>query len=181
MSSDDRFPRAAQLPPHFVPLANCELRSLSPTTLRGSLFALSLWLCKFSPKTICASFAQRLEYKCDRTNAAVMQEIASTAEAERIGYHDYGGLLAELGTPPGADASRESLQAAMDADWSISRYGVLPDRMQPYMWSRAGGTNVNFKFRLRYGVDAVTPASVIYDYYNPEAQAVTPPVRFVVR
>jgi hypothetical protein len=102
-------------------------------------------------------------------------------EAERIAYHGYGMLLAEIGTPPGADVSRESLQAAVDADSSISRYDVLPDRIILYMWSKAGGTKLNFKFRPRYGINAKTPASVIYDYYNPEAQATVAPLKFVVR
>jgi hypothetical protein len=89
-------------------------------------------------------------------------------------------LLAEIGTPPGADVSRESLQAAMDADWSITRYDVLPDRVRLYLWSRPGGTKLTFKFRPRYGIDALTPASVVYDYYNPEAQALVAPLRFAV-
>jgi len=90
-------------------------------------------------------------------------------------------LLAEIGLPPGADVSRESLQAAMDADWSLSRYDVLPDRIVLYMWSKAGGTKFNFKFRSRYAVNAQTPSSVVYDYYNPEAQAMVAPLKFSVK
>ena len=110
-----------------------------------------------------------------------MQEVSCTVDAERIGYYGYGMLLAEIGTLPGADVSPESLQAAMDADWSITRYEVLPDRIVLYMWSKPGGTKVNFKFRPRYAVNAQTPASTVYDYYNPEAQAVVAPLRFDVK
>ena len=77
--------------------------------------------------------------------------------------------------------SRESLQAAMDAAWSITRYDVLPDRVRLYLWSRAGGTKIAFRFRPRYAIAAQTPASVVYDYYNPEAEAVVAPLRFTVR
>jgi hypothetical protein len=49
------------------------------------------------------------------------------------------------------------------------------------MWSNAGGTNFSFKFRPRYGINAQTPASVVYDYYNPEAQTIVAPLRFVVK
>ena len=110
-----------------------------------------------------------------------MQEVSCTVDAERIGYYGYGMLLAEIGTPPGADVSRESLQAAMDADWSISRYDILPDRIVLYMWSKAGGTKFNFKFRPRYAINAQTPPSMVYDYYNPEAQAIVAPLRFGVK
>jgi hypothetical protein len=90
-------------------------------------------------------------------------------------------LLAEIGTPPGAEVSRESLEEALKNDWSLSRYDILPDRIIFYMWSKAGGTRINFKFKPRYGVNAQTPASVVYDYYNPEAQAQIAPLKFSVK
>ena len=132
-------------------------------------------------RTVNQSRALRLDYKCDKTSAAIMQDISCSVEAERIGFQGYGMLLAEIGTPPGADVSRESLQAAMDVDWSLSRYDVLPDRIVIYMWSKAGGTKFNFKFRPRYGINAQTPASTIYDYYNPDARATAIPMRFIVK
>ncbi len=132
-------------------------------------------------RNINQSRAVSLEYACDRTDAAIMQEVTCSVAAERVGFRGYGMLLAEIGTPPGADVSRESLQAAIENDWSISKYEVLPDRVLVYMWAKAGGTKFNFKFRPRYGINAQTPASVVYDYYNPEAQAVNAPIRFVVR
>lgn len=89
-------------------------------------------------------------------------------------------LLAEIGMPPGADVSRESLEAALENDWSLSRYEILPDRIILYMWSKAGGTDFDFKFKPRYGIDAQTPASIVYDYYNPEAKAMVPPLKFNV-
>jgi hypothetical protein len=110
-----------------------------------------------------------------------MQEISCAVETERVGFKGYGMLLAEIGIPPGADVSRESLQAAMDADWSLSRYDVLPDRIIFYMWSKAGGTKFNFKFKPRYGINAQTPASVVYDYYNEEAKATIAPLKFEVK
>ena len=128
-----------------------------------------------------ASRALRLDYKCDKTNLAIMEEVTCSVEAERVGFRGYGMLLAEIGTPPGADVSRESLEAALQNDWSLSRYDILPDRIVLYMWSKAGGTKFNFKFRPRYGINAQTPASIVYDYYNPEAHATVAPLRFVVK
>jgi hypothetical protein len=49
------------------------------------------------------------------------------------------------------------------------------------MWSKAGGTKFNFKFRPRYGINAQTPASVVYDYYNPEAHATVARLRFATK
>jgi hypothetical protein len=127
------------------------------------------------------SRALRLDYKCDRTGASIMEEVTCSVEAERIGFKGYGMLLAEIGTPPGADVSRESLEAAMQADWSLNKYDILPDRIVLYLWSKAGGTKFNFKFKPRYGINAQTPASIVYDYYNPEAFATVVPLKFDVK
>jgi hypothetical protein len=127
------------------------------------------------------SRALRLDYHCDKSSAAIMEDVNCSVEAERIGFLGYGMLLAEIGLPPGADVSRESLERAVEADWSVSHYDVLPDRIVLYMWSRAGGTKLNFKFKPRYGINAQTPASVVYDYYNPEARAVEQPLKFTVK
>jgi hypothetical protein len=123
----------------------------------------------------------RLDYHCDKSSAAIMEDVNCSVEAERIGFQGYGMLLAEIGLPPGADVSRESLERAVESDWSVSHYDVLPDRLVLYMWSRAGGTKLNFKFKPRYGIYAQTRASVVYDYYNPEARAVEQPLKFTVK
>ncbi|MEP6849218.1 MAG: hypothetical protein ABI999_10210 [Acidobacteriota bacterium] len=127
------------------------------------------------------SRALKLDYKCDKQRAAIMEEVNCTVSVERIGFQGYGMLLAEIGTPPGADVSRESLEKAIEANRSISHYEILPDRIVVYMWSKAGGTSFNFKFHPRYGINAQTPASIVYDYYNPEAQATVSPLRFFVK
>ena len=91
-------------------------------------------------------------------------------------------LLAEIGSPPGADVDRASLETAMrGSDWSISQYDVLPDRVVVYLWPRAGGSTFDFKFRPRLAMTAKASASSIYDYYNPEAKAVVAPVLFQVK
>ncbi|MFN6962915.1 MAG: MG2 domain-containing protein [Pyrinomonadaceae bacterium] len=127
------------------------------------------------------SRAVRLDYKCDKPSPAIMEEVTCSVEAERIGFRGYGMLLAEIGTPPGVDVSRESLERALESDWSLSRYEILPDRIVLYMWAKAGGTKFDFKFKPRYGINAQTPASSVYDYYNPEARAVARPLRFATR
>jgi hypothetical protein len=94
----------------------------------------------------------------------------------------YGMLLAEIGLPPGAEVSRESLEGALkNSQWSINQYDVLPDRVVFYLWPRSGDVQFDFQFRPRLGLKARTAASNVYDYYNPEARAVVAPTTFVVR
>jgi A-macroglobulin TED domain/Alpha-2-macroglobulin family/MG2 domain/Carboxypeptidase regulatory-like domain/A-macroglobulin receptor binding domain/Alpha-2-macroglobulin bait region domain/Macroglobulin domain MG3 len=127
------------------------------------------------------SRAIRLDYKCDKLNAKIMENITCSVEAERIGFKGYGMLLAEIGIPPGANVSRESLEEAFKNDWSLSRYDILPDRIVVYMWAKAGGSKFNFSFNPRYGINAQTPASIVYDYYNEESRGVVSPLKFVVK
>ena len=124
----------------------------------------------------------RLVTKFDKTEARVSDEIICHVEAERVGSRGYGMMLAEIGLPPGADVDRASLDVAIKgSDWSITQYDILPDRVILYFWPRAGGTKLDLKFRPRFGLRAQTAASVVYDYYNPEARAIVAPTRFVVK
>ncbi len=132
-------------------------------------------------REISSSRQLALDYSCDKYNAKPTEEISCKVKAERVGFRGYGMLLAEIGIPPGADVDRASLDRAKKDDSSFSRYDVLPDRIVVYMWSKAGGTEFGFKFKPRYGINAQTPVSTVYDYYNDEAKAIVKPMRFIVK
>jgi hypothetical protein len=117
----------------------------------------------------------KLSVTFDRLSAATGDPITCRVHAERVGFRGYGMLLAEIGLPPGADVDRQSLDHA-----GIDHYDVLPDRLVIYLWPRAGGVDFRFRFRPRFAMRAKAAASSLYDYYNPEAQAVVTPAKFVV-
>jgi hypothetical protein len=128
------------------------------------------------------SSALRLAVSYDKPQVKIGDEVTCNVVAERIGRSGYGMLLAEIGLPPGVDVDRASLEAAVkDSGWELNNYDVLPDRVVVYLWPRAGGTKFSFKFKLRYGINAQSAPSVLYDYYNPEARAVIAPTRFVAK
>lgn len=127
------------------------------------------------------SRALRLAYNCDKQTARPAEEISCSVEAERVGFKGYGMLLAEIGLPPGADVDRASLEKAKSENWNFSRYDVLPDRIIVYLWAQAGGTRIHFKFKPRYGINAQTAPSTVYDYYNSEAQTTLPLLKFSVK
>lgn len=124
----------------------------------------------------------KLAVNFDKTEIGITNEVTCKVKAERSAFGGYGMLLAEIGLPPGADVDRASLERAMkESGWSFNRYDLLPDRLIVYLWPRAGGTSFEFKFRPRFGLNALTAPSVLYDYYNPEAHTTLAPIRFVVR
>jgi CD109 antigen len=123
----------------------------------------------------------RLRVQYDKQSAKVSEGIRCSVEAERIGFRGYGMMLVEIGLPPGAEVDRNSIETAMkESGWDINQYEVLPDRLVIYLWPHAGGTKFSFTFKMRFGLRALTPPSTLYDYYNPEAQAVVEPTLFFV-
>ncbi len=124
----------------------------------------------------------RLKVDYDKTNTAISDEITCRVDVERVGFKGYGMLIAEIGLPPGADVSRESLEKAVaDSGWNLSSYDILPDKLIVYLWAKPGGSKFEFRFKPRYGIEASTAPSLAYDYYNPESNAVLAPTRFSVK
>jgi len=122
--------------------------------------------------------ALRLKVEYNHTNPTPDERVRCHVETQRIGFRGYGMMLAEIGLPPGSEVDRESLETAKETG-SIQGYEVRPDRVVFYVWPEASGSNFEFQFRLRYRMDSMTAPSVLYDYYNPEANATVVPVRFV--
>jgi hypothetical protein len=131
--------------------------------------------------TTASAGSLKLRVNFDKTGAKIGEEITCTVEAERVGFRGYGMMLAEIGLPPGADVDRASLERAIQAASGLDQYDVLPDRLVVYLWPRAGGSRFQFKFRSRFGIAAQTAASLVYDYYNPEARAVVAPTKFNIK
>jgi A-macroglobulin TED domain/Alpha-2-macroglobulin family/MG2 domain/Carboxypeptidase regulatory-like domain/A-macroglobulin receptor binding domain/Macroglobulin domain MG3/Alpha-2-macroglobulin bait region domain len=123
--------------------------------------------------------ALRLKVLYDRNELRLGDTVHCSVEAERIGFRGYGMMLAEVGLPPGAEVDRSSLENAKISP-GVSGYEVQPDKVVFYLWPTAGGTSFAFDFRMRYRIKAMTAASILYDYYNPDANATVAPVRFTV-
>jgi hypothetical protein len=133
------------------------------------------------PKAAPAKSPLRLNVAFDRLRGTTGRPITCRVHAERVGFHGYGMLLAEIGMPPGADVDRASLDRAMEAsDWSLSHYDILPDRILVYLWPRAGGIDFAFRFRPRLAMRAKAAPSILYDYYNPEALTTQAPPAFII-
>jgi hypothetical protein len=122
--------------------------------------------------------ALRLKVNFDRREIGIGEAITCRVEAERIGFRGYGMMIAEVGLPPGAEVDRESLEKARGT--GVDGYEVQPDRVVFYLWPSAGGSAFEFAFRPRFAIDALSAPSLLYDYYNPEANAAVLPVRFSV-
>ena len=117
-----------------------------------------------------------LQVKYSDVEAAVNQPIRCDVTVSRTAFRGYGMMIAEIGLPPGAEVDRGTL-----ADAGVDSYEVAPDHVTFYVWPHADDSMFHFTFRPRYPMRARTAASELYDYYNPEARAVVPPVTLTVR
>ena len=122
--------------------------------------------------------ALRLKVNFDRREIGIGEAVTCQVEAERIGFRGYGMMIAEVGLPPGAEVDRESLEKARGT--GVDGYEVQPGRLVFYLWPSAGGSAFEFAFRPRFAINALSAPSLLYDYYNPEANAAVVPVRFSV-
>jgi len=127
-----------------------------------------------------ATSALRFSVEYSNTKLGTGENVECRVRAERLGYRGYGMMLGEVGLPPGSDVDRESLEHALQGNYSVYRYDVLPDRVILYMWPEAGGSNFSFRFRPRFGMSAETAPSLLYDFYNPESSVTQKPQHFDV-
>lgn len=127
--------------------------------------------------------SRALQYQVayDRHAMKEGETVRCRVATERVGFKGYGMMLAEVGLPPGAEVDRASLEEAKESAGGVSSYEVLPDRVVFYVWPAAGGSHFEFDFRVRYGMEAWSAPSFLYDYYNPETAAVVKPVKFSVQ
>jgi hypothetical protein len=124
----------------------------------------------------------RLAVQFDHLENHAGEPVRCSVKAERVGFRGYGMMLAEIGLPPGAEVDRASLESIVnDSSLGVNRYDVLPDRVVLYLWPTAGGVSFDFYVRARMPMLAKSAASVLYDYYNPEALSETAPVRWAVK
>ncbi|MBK8810660.1 MAG: carboxypeptidase regulatory-like domain-containing protein [Acidobacteria bacterium] len=111
----------------------------------------------------------------DKLNGKIGEEIVCRVNAaSRFRY--WGMAIAEVGLPPGAEVDRAGLVRARNAG-ALSSFDILPDRVVIYFWPEKP-LNMAFSFRPRFGLNAQSAPSVVYDYYNEEAKGVVAPKRF---
>jgi hypothetical protein len=124
----------------------------------------------------------RFNAKFDRLDAPAGEPVRCTVRAERVGFRGYGMMLAEIGLPPGADVDRSSLESVLqDGSIGLDHYEILPDRVVLYLWPKAGGSSFDFFLTARNAMVAKSGASVLFDYYNPEALSEIAPFQWIVK
>ena len=126
----------------------------------------------------------------DRTELAMNDELNVSV---KVALNEPGlianMMLVDLGIPPGFEVLAEDLNRLVEQGLyggeegvRLSRFDLTGRQIILYLEDLAYGEPFAFNFRLRakYPVKAQAPASVAYDYYNPDLRAVARPQAMTV-
>jgi hypothetical protein len=124
----------------------------------------------------------------DRTRLA-QDDIATAAVTVKNNLNKAANMvMVDLGIPPGFDLLSEDLQAFQEKTAGrnggrLEKFSLTATQAILYFDSIGAGDTVNLHFRLRakYPIRARTFQSRVYEYYNPEVNAVARPVQLEVR
>lgn len=120
----------------------------------------------------------------DRTELAMNDEVNVSV---KVALNEPGlvanMMLVDLGIPPGFEVLAEDLNRLVEgglhkeAGVRLSRFDLTGRQIILYLEDLAYGEPFAFTFRLRakYPMKAQVPASMAYDYYNPDVRAVARP------
>ncbi|HOX47114.1 MAG TPA: MG2 domain-containing protein [Myxococcota bacterium] len=124
-----------------------------------------------------------IQVEYDRTNLGVDETVeALVTVSYNVPGERVAMIMIDLGIPPGFDLLTEDLAALANPDGPITRFEVRGRQLSVYVDELAYGEPLSFSFRLRakFPVNAQSPASAVWAYYNPEVRATSRPVEFVV-
>jgi uncharacterized protein YfaS (alpha-2-macroglobulin family) len=124
----------------------------------------------------------------DRTQLAQDDIATATATVRNNLGKAANMVMVDLGIPPGFDLLSEDLQAyqeksAGQKSGRLEKFNLTATQAILYFDSIAPGDTVTLRFRLRakYPIRARTFQSRVYEYYDPEVNAVARPVQLEVR
>jgi hypothetical protein len=128
--------------------------------------------------------AATIDVAYDRTELAMNDEVNVSV---KVALNEPGlianMMLVDLGIPPGFEVLAEDLNRLVEQSLykeegvRLSRFDLTGRQIILYLEDLAYGEPYAFSFRLRakYPMKAQAPASVAYDYYNPDLRAVARP------
>lgn len=118
----------------------------------------------------------------DKTALAVNDIITTTVRVTNNVPAAANMIIVDLGIPPGFDVTASDLDALV-AQGVFQKYELTGRQVIVYFEKIDGGKTIEFKYtlRARFPLRAQTPASRVYEYYNPEVGADAAPVELEVK
>ena len=119
----------------------------------------------------------------DRTELAVNETVTARVEVT-LWEGRAQWVIVDLGVPPGFSVLTEDLDALVartaDAPTRVKRYEWTGRQVILYLENLSGTVELEYRLRARFPMRAWSPASTVYDYYNPTLRATQMPMQMVV-
>jgi alpha-2-macroglobulin-like protein len=135
-----------------------------------------------------ANEALSIDVGYDRTHLAQDDIATATATIKNNLPKSANMVMVDLGIPPGFDLLSEDLQtyqekSAGQKSGKLEKFNQTATQAILYFDSIAGHDTITLKFRLRakYPIRARTFQSKVYEYYDPDVNAVAPPQQLEVK
>jgi hypothetical protein len=125
-------------------------------------------------------FTLKLSY--DRTTLKSADTVKATVSIRNNLPSTAPMVMLELGIPPGFSVNSEDFDA-LEQKQVIDRYELTGRQIIVYLGNLNAGQSkqLNYSLVARYPINAQSPPSRAYEYYNPEVQAFSLPLPMVVR
>lgn len=122
-----------------------------------------------------------IEVAYDKTELAVNDIVTSSVKVTNNRPATANMVLVDLGIPPGFQVVTADLEKLV-AGGVIQKYEMTGRQIILYFEKLEGGKTVEFSYQLRakFPLRAKTPQSRVYEYYNPEVEALSEPVDMTV-
>ncbi|MDX9719277.1 MAG: MG2 domain-containing protein [Myxococcota bacterium] len=122
-----------------------------------------------------------IEVEYDRQHLEVDDIITATATVHNRGAHRLDMIVVDLGVPPGFDVLSGELEAAV-ADGRLSKVELTGRQIIVYLYGLDAGASLSFSYQLqaRMPLEAQTPPSQAYLYYDPAVSAEAEPIAVTV-
>jgi len=139
----------------------------------------------FRPRAAVAAAAPgalRLTVEYDRTTVAPNDQVTARVRLQAAGGATIAMPVAEIGVPPGFVIDDDAIERLV-RDRRIDKYGRGPGTLILYLAELRPGAPlvVDIPMRARMPVRVKTPASVAYEYYQPESRSEVHPQLLTVR
>jgi hypothetical protein len=117
----------------------------------------------------------------DRTQLAAEDVIGVTATVTNNRRGKAKMVIVDLGLPPGFTLIPDNLNRLVEKE-VIEKYSTTGRQIIVYLREVALGQPIEISYQLlaKYPLQAKTPKSTVYEYYNPDVRAEAEPIQIIV-
>jgi len=118
----------------------------------------------------------------DKTQLAVNDEVTCTVTVENKVRGEFGMVVVDIGVPPGFAPQAETLQQLVAAK-TISKFSTTARQVTFYLDKLEQGKALKLAFKMQamFPMHAVAPQAKVYNYYDPDTNAIAAPVELEVK